>query len=119
MSAAAGGFDRADAQLRRALVRLDARGFAQLSKACDKLLEQAEKIEAAAAGRIAKDAHGEDIVEAGLGLMLFEGVRLSGREDGDRPAVGAAARAAGSSRRRTMGNRPEGDSLGGCPTSGS
>ncbi len=77
-SAAAGGFDRSEAQLRRALVRLDARGFAQLSKACDKLLEQADKIEAAAAARIAKDPHADDIVEAGLGLLLFEAVRLSG-----------------------------------------
>jgi hypothetical protein len=48
-SAASGGFDREYAQLCRALVRLDARGFAALSKACDKLLEQAERIEAAAA----------------------------------------------------------------------
>jgi DNA-binding transcriptional ArsR family regulator len=76
-SAAAGGFDREDARLRRALVRLDARGFAQLSKAVDKLLEQAEKVEAATADRIAKDPHAEDIVEAGLGVLLFEAVRLS------------------------------------------
>ena len=54
-SAAAGGFDRADAQLRRVLLRLDARGFAQLSKACEKLLEQAEKIEA---GRRRADREG-------------------------------------------------------------
>jgi DNA-binding transcriptional ArsR family regulator len=80
-SAAAGGFDRADAQLRRAIVRLDAKGFNQLSKACDKLLEQAVRIEEAAAARIAKDPHAEGIVEAGLGLMLFEAVRLSGNGD--------------------------------------
>jgi DNA-binding transcriptional ArsR family regulator len=80
-SAAAGGFDRSEAQLRRALVRLDARGFAQLSKECDKLLEQADKIEAAAAARIAKEPHADDIVEAGLGLLLFEAVRLSGSVD--------------------------------------
>jgi DNA-binding transcriptional ArsR family regulator len=87
-SAAAGGFDRADAQLRRAMLRLDARGFAQLSKACDKLLEQAEKIEAAAAERIRKDPHAEGIVDAGLGLLLFEAVRLAGAEetDGRKPA---------------------------------
>jgi DNA-binding transcriptional ArsR family regulator len=83
VSAAAGGFDRPDAQLRRAMVRLDAKGFAALSKACDKLLEQAQKIEEAAAERIAKNPHAEDVVEAGMGLMLFEAVRLSGREDGD------------------------------------
>jgi DNA-binding transcriptional ArsR family regulator len=91
-SAAAGGFDREDAQLRRALVKLDARGFAQLSKACDKLLEQAEKIEASAAERIAKNPHADDIVEAGLGVMLFDAVRLSGVEETDgRKAVGRRA----------------------------
>jgi DNA-binding transcriptional ArsR family regulator len=93
-SAATGGFDRADAQLGRMLVRLDARGFARLSKACDKLLEQAEKIEEGSAARIAKNPHADDIVEAGLGLLLFEAVRLSG--DGGR---GDAARKSG--RRRT------------------
>jgi len=83
-SAAAGGFDRADAQLRRALYRLDAKGFAQLSKACDKLIEQADKIGDAAAERIAnKDPHADDIVEAGLGLMLFDAVRLSGTQETD------------------------------------
>jgi DNA-binding transcriptional ArsR family regulator len=88
-SAASGGFDREDAQLRRALVKLDGRGFAQLSKAIDKLLEQAEKIEASAAERIAKDPHAEDIVEAGIGVLLFDAVRLSAAEstDGRKPAT--------------------------------
>jgi DNA-binding transcriptional ArsR family regulator len=82
-SAAAGGFDRAEAQLRRALLRVDGRGFAQLSKACDRLLEQAAKIEAQAAERIAKNPHAEDVVEAGLGVMLFDAVRLSTTERND------------------------------------
>jgi DNA-binding transcriptional ArsR family regulator len=88
-SAAAGGFDREDAQLRRALIKLDARGFQQLSKAVDKLLEQADKIEASAAERIAKDPHADDIVEAGLGVLLFDAVRLSGAPstDGRKPAT--------------------------------
>jgi DNA-binding transcriptional ArsR family regulator len=77
LSAAAGGFDRPDAQLRRALLRLDARGFAQLSKACDKLLERVEKIEADAAKRIGSDPHAEGVIETGLGVLLFEAVRLS------------------------------------------
>ncbi|HET8756601.1 MAG TPA: winged helix-turn-helix domain-containing protein [Solirubrobacteraceae bacterium] len=100
-SAASGGFDREDAQLRRALVKLDAKGFTALSKAVDKLLEQAEKIEAAAAERIAKDPHAEDIVEAGLGVMLFDAVRLSAAESTDRrkPTTRRAARA----RRATAG----------------
>jgi DNA-binding transcriptional ArsR family regulator len=93
-SAASGGFDRADAQLRRTLVKLDAKGFTALSKAVDKLLEQAEKIEAASADRIAKDPHADDIVEAGLGVMLFDAVRLSAAEstDGRKPATRRAAR---------------------------
>jgi DNA-binding transcriptional ArsR family regulator len=99
MSAAAGGFDRADAQLRRTMVRLDARGFAQLSKACDKLLEQAEKIEAAAAERIAKHPHGDDTVETALGVLLFEAVRLSGSEDGAGPATGRRRTRRAASRR--------------------
>jgi DNA-binding transcriptional ArsR family regulator len=80
-SAAAGGFDRPGARLRRTLFKLDARGFAQLSEACDKLLEQAEKIEASAAARIAQNPHAEDNLEAGLGVLLFTGVAPSGRDD--------------------------------------
>jgi DNA-binding transcriptional ArsR family regulator len=77
LSAAAGGFDRSDAQLRRALLRLDERGFAQLSKAIEKLLERVERIEADAAKRIGPDPDAEDVIEAGLGLLLFEAARLS------------------------------------------
>jgi DNA-binding transcriptional ArsR family regulator len=93
-SAASGGFDREDAQLRRALVKLDSKGFTALSKAIDKLLEQAEKIEAAAAERIAKDPHADDIVEAGIGVMLFDAVRLSAAEstDGRKPSARRAPR---------------------------
>jgi DNA-binding transcriptional ArsR family regulator len=83
VSAAAGGFDRRDAHLARVLYKLDGRGFTQLSKAISKLLEQADKIEASAAERIAKDPHAEHIVEAGLGVLLFEAVRLSGGGDSD------------------------------------
>jgi DNA-binding transcriptional ArsR family regulator len=87
VSAAAGGFDRADARLRRAVMRLDARGFTQLSKAVDKLLDQAEKIEASAAERIARESNKrEGVVEAGVGVMLFEAARLSGNGDGDKTA---------------------------------
>jgi DNA-binding transcriptional ArsR family regulator len=77
-SAAAGGFDRADARLRRKIVKLDDKGFAQLSKACEKLVAEADKIEAAAAQRIAKNAKKETVVEAGIGVMLFEASKLSG-----------------------------------------
>ena len=87
-SAAAGGFDRRDAHVARALYKLDAKGFAQLSKAITKLLEQADKIEASAAERIAKDPHAEDVGEAGLGILLFDAVRLStsAESEGRKPA---------------------------------
>jgi DNA-binding transcriptional ArsR family regulator len=86
VSAAAGGFDRPDARLRRTLMRLDDRGFAQLSKAMDKLLEQAEKIEASAAERIARDPEREGVARVGLGVMLFEAATLSGDNDEVKPA---------------------------------
>jgi DNA-binding transcriptional ArsR family regulator len=93
-SAASGGFDREDAQLRRQLLKLDARGFTALSKAIDKLFDQVQKIEAASAERIAKDPHADDIAEAGLGVMLFDAVRLSAAEetDGRKPATRRAPR---------------------------
>lgn len=97
-SAAAGGFDRPDAQMRRKLLRLDARGFAQLSKACDKLLEQAQRIEESAAARIQRDPHAEGVVDAGIGLMLFEAVRLSG--DNERETGGGGRTTKRTRRRR-------------------
>ena len=96
VSAAAGGFDRAEAQLRRALVRLDARGLAQLSKACDKLLEQAEKIESSAATRIARAPQGEGVIETGLAVMLFEAARLSGADSGSKRSARRRSRRAAS-----------------------
>lgn len=76
VAAGAGGFDRDDAQLRRALIQLDAKGFEQLSKACTRLIEQADRIEASAAERIAKKPDTPH-AEAGLGILLFEATRLS------------------------------------------
>jgi DNA-binding transcriptional ArsR family regulator len=88
LSAAAGGFDRSDAQLRRTLLRLDARGFAQLSKACEKLLERADRIEADAAKRIGDDPAAGQVIETGLGLLLFEAARLSPHETSSGPGTG-------------------------------
>jgi DNA-binding transcriptional ArsR family regulator len=84
-SAAAGGFDRDDAHLARRAVRLDAKGFSALSKACAKLLEQAEKIEADSAARLAKDPQGDGAVDAGIGVLLFEAVRLTEAAGEERP----------------------------------
>jgi DNA-binding transcriptional ArsR family regulator len=89
VSAAAGGFDRSDAILSRRLVRLDAKGFAELAKASRRLLEQVERIEARAGERLARDPHAEDAVQAGLGVLLFEAVPLTEGvgEERTRPAA--------------------------------
>jgi DNA-binding transcriptional ArsR family regulator len=76
-AAAAGGFDRADAHFSRTIAKLDAKGWAQLAKACEQLLSKIDSLEAEAAKRIEKDPHAEDIVDAGLVIMLFEAARLA------------------------------------------
>jgi DNA-binding transcriptional ArsR family regulator len=97
-SAAAGGFDRSDAVLLRKRLVLDAKAFAQLNKACTKLFEQARSIEEAAAKRIERDPHAEDIVESGLSILLFETVRLT---DPDRADVDGRRSATQRRRRRS------------------
>lgn len=90
-SAAAGGFDRSDAVLLRHRLVLDAKGFAQLNKACTKLFEQAKSIEAAAAKRIERDPHAEDIVETGISILAFEMARLTDPDRSDVEADGGRA----------------------------
>ena len=48
-SAAAGGFDRGEAHLSRTNLRLDAKGWQQAAKACEKLLGELDRIEETAA----------------------------------------------------------------------
>jgi len=79
-AAAAGGFDRTDAHFTRTIAKLDGKGWTQLAKACEQLLAKIDTLEADAAKRIAKDPHAEDIVDAGLVIMLFEAARLAARE---------------------------------------
>jgi DNA-binding transcriptional ArsR family regulator len=87
-SAAAGGFDHADAHMTRMTLRLDDRGFKQLAAASRKWLREAERIEEAAAARLergASDGDGVGGVEGGLVVMVFEG-RGNGRGDRDMAA---------------------------------
>jgi DNA-binding transcriptional ArsR family regulator len=100
LSAAAGGFDRADAQLRRAVLKLDAKGFEQLSKACERLLERVERIEGDAAARLERDP--DAAVSAGLGVLLFEAARLSSSETG---AAGTGPGRASKRAPRTRGRK--------------
>jgi DNA-binding transcriptional ArsR family regulator len=83
-SAAAGGFDRADAHMTRRSMRLDDRGFRQLAEATQKWLDEAAKIGEAAAQRLerAADVDGDGDgdgrgggapIDAGFVVMLFEG----------------------------------------------
>ena len=80
-SAAAGGFDRAEAHLSRTALELDAKGWEQLSKACLKFVEQVEKIELGSKERAAKKPHEEPVAAAAVVLMAFEAARLSGEEE--------------------------------------
>ena len=72
-SAAAGGFDHADAALIRLSMTLDAKGWQQLAKACKRLFEQAQRIEADASERLARaPLHEEESIDVGLVTMMFE-----------------------------------------------
>jgi DNA-binding transcriptional ArsR family regulator len=77
-AAAAGGFDRADAHFTRTGLKLDEKGFKQLTAAMTKWLAEADRIQAAATKRIDKRPHDEtDVIETGLVLLGFEAVPLS------------------------------------------
>jgi DNA-binding transcriptional ArsR family regulator len=77
-SAAAGGFDRAEAQLTRSSLRLDAKGWQQAATAAEKLLAELGRIEAGAAKRLANDPHADSASDAAVVMMLFDPVKSSG-----------------------------------------
>ena len=74
-SAAAGGFDRAEAHLSRTRVTLDAEGWEQLLGATLEYVEKIEGIERAALARMDKRPHEEQPTEATVVVMSFEGAR--------------------------------------------
>jgi DNA-binding transcriptional ArsR family regulator len=83
-SGAMGGFDHSDAALIRRSMKLDEKGWRQLAKACNKLLDQAQRIEEEAADRIKGSAQANhDAMDVGLVMMLFEAIRLSQALAGD------------------------------------
>jgi DNA-binding transcriptional ArsR family regulator len=81
-SAAAGGFDHADAALIRLSMTLDAKGWQQLAKACKRLYEQAQRIEADARERLDGAAGEEEELNVGLVMMMFEAIALGEAIDG-------------------------------------
>jgi DNA-binding transcriptional ArsR family regulator len=74
-SAAAGGFDRTDAHFSRTSLKLDDRGWTELSKATRRWVEQAQKIEAAACKRLGSSPDAS--VDVGLAVLLFEALPFS------------------------------------------
>jgi DNA-binding transcriptional ArsR family regulator len=91
-SAAAGGFDRADAHVNRVVLKLDAQGWREMSEACKELLDRLMDIEAAAKERIKADPHADGILDAGVALLAFEALRLTEQEERPRGRTRRASR---------------------------
>jgi DNA-binding transcriptional ArsR family regulator len=102
-SAAAGGFDRAEAHLTRTNLRLDAKGWAAAAKACEKLVGELGRIEDAAKKRLDKDPHAEGATDAAVVLMLFDAIKLTAPE----PGAPAGRQGAGARRRRSRATSAE------------
>src|SRR5436190_15390015 len=82
-SAAAGGFDHGDAALIRLSMKLDPKGWQQLAKACKRLYEQAQRIEAGARERFDRGSpHEQEEIDVGLVMMMFEAIALGEAIDG-------------------------------------
>src|SRR3954447_7601159 len=86
-ASAAGGFDPGNAHLTRTPLRLDARGWNELSRACIRLLAQVDRIEAAAKERMERNPHSAETRDLALVVMLFEAARLSGDSSDDAAAA--------------------------------
>jgi DNA-binding transcriptional ArsR family regulator len=86
-ASAAGGFDHGNAHLTRTPLRLDTRGWGELSRACIRLLSQIDRIEAAANERMERNPHSGETRDLALVVMLFEAARLSGDGSDDNHAA--------------------------------
>lgn len=84
-SAAAGGFDHADAHLTRSSMRLDRKGWEQLAHACQRLLADADRIGHEAAARLKQNPHDEQARDAALAIMMFEAVEAGAQLDAQAP----------------------------------
>ena len=83
IAAAAGGFDRGEAVVSRTALKLDERGWKELSDAFSTLLASMESVAAQAAERLAGGEGAPPPANVGAVLMLFEAQRFS-----DQPSVG-------------------------------
>ena len=82
-ASAAGGFDHGNSHLTRTQLTLDARGWADLSRACMRLLSLVDRIEEASRERIERNPHSGDTKDVALVMMLFEAARLAAEAEGD------------------------------------
>lgn len=80
-SAAAGGFDRADATFTRNAIKLDEQGFQALSEATKRWLDEVAQIESQAGERLSRS--GEKALDAGLVLLLFEALPFFASSDSE------------------------------------
>ena len=86
-ASAAGGFDHGNAHLTRTALRLDARGWSELSRACSRLLTQVDRIEEAAKERMERNPDAAETKDLALVIMLFEATRLSAENPDDSAAA--------------------------------
>jgi DNA-binding transcriptional ArsR family regulator len=98
-SAAAGGFDRDDAHITRTRMRLDEKGWRDLSTLCHTLLERAATIEEEADRRLAREGPDAAGIDVGLVVLMFEGTPLM-PPPGDRATSRAVPRRGGRARSR-------------------
>jgi hypothetical protein len=98
-SAAAGGFDRADANVSRMPLRLDVAGWQSLAAATRRWLGEADAIAAEVAARV-DGPDPPEVFDVGLVLLMFEALAFSERSE-----PRARARPTGSS----LGGRTEED----------
>jgi len=94
-AAAMGGFERSEAHMSRQPLRLDARGWKELAREVNGLLERAWEIERESLKRLGEADHAGEI-EAGLVMMLFESavVGTGPVPGGERPKSRRAAQRA-------------------------
>ncbi|HWM10109.1 MAG TPA: helix-turn-helix domain-containing protein [Solirubrobacteraceae bacterium] len=76
-SAAAGGFDRSDANISRIALKLDEKGWKQLAAANKKWIAEVQKIEQGVQKRASGPAAEHELFDVGLVMMLFEALPLS------------------------------------------
>jgi DNA-binding transcriptional ArsR family regulator len=103
-SAESGGFERPNAHLMRQPLRLDTKGWSELSSLVLGLLERANEIEAASLERLKKTDH-EGEFDAGLVMMLFEAVAGGVPPVSETAAADGKTASRGNGKRRSSGKR--------------